>query len=55
MAKENELESPATEKQLFKPPSEKLPIKHYPASTKIATEGKKVTIDGPCDDCKYGK
>lgn len=30
----------------------KLPIKHYPTSTKIATEGKKTTIDGPCQDEK---
>ncbi len=49
MAKDSEFDSPATEKQVFKPPSEKLPIKHYPASTKIATEGKKTTIEGPCE------
>lgn len=53
MAKDNMLDSPATEGSVFKPPSEKLPIKHYPASTKMATEGKKATIDGPgCIDCK---
>ena len=50
MAKEEMFDSPATEKQVFNPPSEKLPIKHYPASTKIATEGKKTTIEGPCSE-----
>lgn len=57
MAKDNEFDSPATEKQVFKSPSEKLPIKSYPETTKMATQGKKTTIEGPCDDCSkgYGK
>ena len=49
MAKDTEFDSPATEKQLFKPPSEKLPIKHYAETTKMAHEGKKNSIEGPAD------
>jgi hypothetical protein len=30
--------------------AEKLPIKHYPETTKMATEGKHVTIEGPCQE-----
>jgi len=48
MAKDEMFDSPATKSPVFNPPSEKLPIKHYPASTKMATEGKKTTIEGPC-------
>ena len=32
----------------------KLPIKHYPETTKMATEGKRNTIEGPADDCTKG-
>ena len=31
----------------------KLPIKHYPETTKMATKGKECTIDSPANsDCK---
>lgn len=26
-----------------------MPVKHYPASTKMATQGKGTTIEGPCE------
>ena len=55
MAKDSEFDSPATESQVFRPPSEKLPIKHYKESTRIATEGKKTTIDGPCEEYTKGR
>ena len=32
----------------------KLPTKHYPASTAMATKGKKTSIEGPCQGKTYG-
>lgn len=32
----------------------KMPVKHYPSSTKMATEGKKNTIEGPCEGDSKG-
>ena len=52
MAKnEHDLEGPTDgQSQLFKPDNAtKLPTKHYPSSTKMATAGKKCSIEGPAD------
>ena len=49
MAKMEKAEGPAESiKELFPTGgAEKLPTKHYPDSTRIATEGKKTSCDGP--------
>jgi hypothetical protein len=49
MANKSNLEGPHEPCQ-FKPDgAEKMPTKHYPESTNMATKGKKTSMDGPCE------
>jgi len=50
MARRQDIDSPADDYMCFEPDgAEKLPTKHYPASTNLATRGPETTIEGPCD------
>lgn len=51
MANKSQIESPADYGTTKGPAgAEKLPTKHYPSSTNMATKGKKTSIDGPCEN-----
>lgn len=54
MAKKCDLEGP--NEGMFKPGNAaSMPTKHYPSTTKIATQGKKNTVEGPGEDGMFKK